>query len=162
MPIARLHPYKQQGQKSFSSDGPEHGNCGPGLKDNEGSFCSVAHIKVGLCARKIPGRELSVPFLHIPVEQAHFWQGKGTHKEGQVCVHDLLVGILETLKHGCLAFLRTPALLHTERFRTQNLKAEHQWVHGKFFLYINQSLQSESAGVASSRHQLQLTGEEKN
>lgn len=72
MPIARPHPYKQQGQKSFSSDGPEHGRCSPGLADNENSLCSVALIKVRLCARKIPGREMSAPFLHIPVEQAHF------------------------------------------------------------------------------------------
>lgn len=45
------------------------------------------------------------------------------------------------LKHGCLAFLRTPALFHIECFMTQNLKADLQWVQEKFFLYINQSLQ---------------------
>lgn len=28
---ARLHPCKQQRQKSFSKDAPEHGSCEPGL-----------------------------------------------------------------------------------------------------------------------------------
>lgn len=72
------------------------------------------------------------------------------------------LGSRRPFKHGSLAFLHMPALLHTEHWRTQNLKAGHQWVQGKFFLCISLSLQSELAGVASSKHQLQLTGEETN
>lgn len=40
-----LHPYKQRRQKSLSSDGPEHGSCGPGLQDSQDYSCSAALTK---------------------------------------------------------------------------------------------------------------------
>lgn len=38
----------------------------------------------------------------------------------------------------------THALLHTSHLVKQNLKTEQQWVHGKFYLQIHQSLWSQA------------------
>ena len=52
---------------------------------------------------------------------------------------------------GCLVFLCPRALFHTTRVVTQNLKAEHQRVQGKFFLCSNQSLWLQGDNNSSSR-----------
>lgn len=60
-----------------------------------------------------------------------------------------------SFKHDSLTFPRTYALLHASHFVKQNLRFEHhQWVHGKFYLHINQSLgrQVTDTNVGSHEH----------